>query len=176
MNAPRGYTVLIDGYNVIKRHPDLARRSLEDARKHLVTRLNHTRWPTTPTRVIVVFDAPQSSDALRPHLIGQGKVQSCFAAPSADAYIQQTIRASTSAAQLCVITDDGAIVSTAKSHGVQRHTTQWLLERSGLAITPRRSQHPSDEKTSADATLSAQTARRITEELAARWLRSPNKP
>jgi len=67
-------------------------------------------------------------------------------------------------------------VSTAKSHGVQRHTTQWLCERSGIATTSHRTRHLHDEDTSARATLPAQTARRITEEMAARWLRSPNKP
>ena len=116
MNASRGYTVLIDGYNVIKRHPELAKKSLEDARTSLINHLTRTRWPTPPTRIIVVFDAPKRSDDAQPRVIGQGKVQSCFASPSADAYIQQAIRASATPAQLCVISDDGAIqISVARN-------------------------------------------------------------
>lgn len=161
MGAAAGYTVLVDGYNIIKRHGAWARIPLGEARLRLVELLNRTRWPHVPSRIVLVFDG-QSSGALLPKPSHNLHVH--FAAPSADAYIQQAIRTSATPMRLLVISDDGEILRTAKSHGVQRASSDWLFAHSRPA--PQRTDDPPDK-----TALPASTARRITEELAQRWLK-----
>jgi predicted RNA-binding protein with PIN domain len=157
----QGYTVLIDGYNVIKRHADWERLTLREARRRLIELTGRTRWPIPVSCVIVVFDG-QVSDA--PVTLWSTKnLHVHFATPSADAHIQEIIRTSSSPSCLLVISDDGEILRTAKSYGVQRFPTLWLFQR--RRPTPRTHDAEPDR-----TFLSAITARRITEELAKRWL------
>ncbi len=165
MRDPQRYTVLVDGYNVIKRHPSWERLPLREARQHLIELLTHTRWPVPAPCVLVVFDTRGPSEAYQP----TAHLRVHFAAPSADAYIQEAIRNSPSASCLLVISNDGEILRTAKSHGARRYPTQWLF-----AHQPARTHRP-DADGEADArALPARSARHITEELAKRWLDSSN--
>ena len=159
MNTSGRYTILVDGYNVIKRYGAWDRLPLGEARRRLVQLLTGTRWPVPRHRIIVVFDGPEAGQGG-----GSGDLQVCFAAPSADAYIQHAIRTSRTPQRLIVISDDGEILRTAKSHGTTRYPGRWLFVRN-----PSMSRHPHDAPEKTD--LSAATARRITDELAARWLK-----
>ena len=159
--APQSYTVLIDGYNVIKRHGPWRQLSLEHARQQLLGLLGCTPWPLPISSVLVVFDgagegtsAPKSTSRIRVR----------FAAPSADSYILDQIRSSASPRHLAVISDDTEILRAAKSHGVVRWTATWLFERHQRPVRPP--PHDIEPKT----TLPASVARRITEELERRWL------
>ena len=160
MNADRGYTVLIDGYNVIKRSAAWERMPLAEARQRLIGLLNQTRWPFPPSRIVLVFDGQASGDLLPK---SNRCLQVHFAVPSADAYIQHVIRTSQSPTRLLVISNDGEILRTAKSHGVRFSSADWLLTRS--RSTPQCPDDASDK-----TALPASTARRITEEPAKRWL------
>jgi predicted RNA-binding protein with PIN domain len=160
MDAAGRYTILVDGYNVIKRHGAWDRLPLAEGRRRLVQLLADVRWPVPRPRIIIVFDGPEAGQGS-----GGGGVQVRFAAPSADADIQDAIRTSRSPQRLIVISDDGEILRTAKSHGVTRYPGRWLFARRAATTT----RHPHDAPDTID--LPAATARRITDELAARWLK-----
>ena len=162
MGGPRDYTVLIDGYNVIKRHAAWNHAPLPEARHRLMALLTRTRWSVAVSRILVVFDGPVSESVSSR---GNRQLEVHFATPSADAYIQRAIRTSPTPEHLLIISDDGEILRTAKSHGTRRYSTHWLFERS-LSATPP----PHPDRGSEKIALSASTARRITEELAKRWL------
>jgi predicted RNA-binding protein with PIN domain len=164
MSGPRNYTILIDGYNVIKRHPGWARLGLQEARRRLLEHVGRGRWPMTPCRVRVIFDGPGLEETL--HELTP-TVSARFASPSADAYILKAIRESREPDRLLVISDDGEILRTAKSHGVRRQPVAWLLKPEAL---PQRPRHAESEQPA----LPAAEARRITEELAKRWRSSPD--
>ena len=161
--APR-YSILIDGYNVIKRHPDWRHLPLQAARRRLLGHLAGVRWPVPTPSIVVVFDTQGDDAGHAP----QSNLRVQFASPSADAYLQDAIRRSPSPRHLVVISDDGEILRTAKSHGAQRYPTSWIFVHSAPAAGSRASHPPK-------GSLPAAEARRITEELAKRWLR-PSKP
>ncbi len=166
------YTILIDGYNVILRHTPWATLPLREARQRLIAQLHHTRWPLAPERIVVVFDTRESDHATRP--TGE-RVQICFASPSADAYIQEAIRTSASPERLIIISDDGEILRTAKSHGSLRHPVSWLMQQGLPAMQQnRKSSSRSEELPDKPGQFSAQ-AKRITDELSKRWL-GPSAP
>lgn len=162
MSSQGGQTVLIDGYNVIKRHEPWRRLLLQEARTRLVALVSRSGWPGPVVRVVLVFDGPEAGPGAA-H--GTGPVQVRFASPSADADIQHAIRTSAHPDRLLVITDDGEILRTARSHGARCHSGRWLLARA-LAQPPR--SEPAVGRTD----LPAGAARRITEELAKRWLKN----
>ena len=162
MSVSGSYAVFIDGYNVIKRHPSWNSLALNEGRRRLLVLLGGIRWPMPVGRVTVVFDGPTTETMAASH-----PLQVQFAHPSADAYIQQVIRTDRHPAHLLVISDDGDILRTAKSHGVQRYATQWLLTRS-------RGRAADNTHTPEKRSLPASTARQITEELAKRWLQPPS--
>ncbi len=146
-----GYTILIDGYNVLKRHPQWTKLPLMHARQQLLLALSNTRWPVAVHGVAVVFDSaappevPGSPSAIAGADPGRqvGPIRVVFACPSADADIQARIRQSDHPDRLVVVSDDREIVQTAKSHGARHYSVEWLLQRS----QPRReSAAPAREK------------------------------
>jgi hypothetical protein len=160
MTAAQDQTILIDGYNVIKRHPEWAGLSLQRGRERLIGLVRHARWAALPRRVQVVFDGSGPEESLQ-ELTGSLSVR--FARPSADAYMLDAIRAAREPGRLLVVSDDGEIARAAKSHGIRCEPVAWLLKPAGAPPTDRR--HADADKPS----LSAADARRITEELAKRW-------
>ena len=169
MAIAQGYTVLIDGYNVIKRHVDWEGLALQEGRERLIGLLHQTRWPLPVSRVLVVFDAKDvSGPTVGPRSCGDAQIiQVRFAAPSADAYIQQVIRTNQRPARLLVVSDDGEILRTAKCHGTLRYSSQWFFQRT---LAPSRTRHPQAEAVQTE--IPAAMARQITEELSRRWLGS----
>lgn len=166
MGAPSGHTVLVDGYNVIKRHGPWHSLPLDIGRTRLAALIERIRWPFPAARVILVFDSRTAEPTIGPHRTGSVQIQ--FASPSADAYIQDMIRSARDPARLLVVTDDGDILRTAKSHGIASRSGVWLLSRAQLHPDARGGEAPSGR-----AGLPAADARRITEELARRWLKNP---
>ena len=156
-----GYTALIDGYNVIKRHPAWARLHPAEGRQRLTQHLLGARWPVPIVDIVAVFDAPATGVQHVSPLL-----QIRFAAPSADQWLQETVRASHTPDRLLIVTDDREILSTAKQHGTRCHSTAWLLERRRTTPIPR----PQGRRTSPAKELPAAQARRITEEFERRWL------
>lgn len=168
MPAATDYTVLVDGYNVIHQHPAWRRLPLQAARRQLILWLNGARWPVPVGRILVIFDSPDGQPGA-----GAGAVRVQFAAPSADAELQAQIRASRTPGRLLVVSDDLEILRTAKSHGAVRHSCRWLLSRpqasepNSAARRGREGAGRRDDR----GPLPAASARRITEELAKRWLK-----
>ena len=168
-SATSARTVLLGGYNIIHRHRPWQRLPLEEARRQLLQAAQAVRWPfAAAPRLVVVFDGP-GSDRLHP----SARLQVLFD-PSADAAIQALIRRAAHPEQLVLISDDGELVRTAKAHRALQHSAAWFLERAGCLAAPaprstRRAARP--DPSSGDPGPSAADARRITEELAARWLK-----
>ncbi len=171
--ARAGYQVLIDGYNVIKRHPAWRRLPLLQARQQFTNTLRWTRWPVPVSRIDLIFDSRQwsptppwrggpmagSTDA-SPPVAG---IRVIFAAPAADAVMQQTIRESADPGHLIVISDDREILDTAKAHGALRYSTTWLLEHS----QPQRP--PPPLRGTERAPLPSKETRQINAELRRHW-------
>ena len=170
MSSRRGYTVLIDGYNALKRQSEWRRLPLADARQRLLGAVNGARWPVPVTSVIVVFDGQERS-CHQPTSRQPVCVQ--FAAGSADAQLQRAIRNAAEPSRLLVVSDDREILRTAKSHHAHYHSIDWLMDRCLriLIESPGPRHEPGTDK----ASLPAATARRITEELQRRWLDDPSR-
>lgn len=160
-----GYTVLVDGYNVIKRHASWAALPLAAARARLLDALGAAPWPVPVDRIIAVFDAQGAGlgSSERPG----GRVAAEFAR-SADAALQERIRRHAHPDRLLVISDDRDILDTARSHGALRYPARWLTERGRTG--PQRAGR---DAASSCPSIPASAARRITEELAKRWLDPP---
>lgn len=151
---------MIDGYNVIKRHPAWKRLTPFEGRRRLIQHVQTLHWPLHVTRAVAVFDAPSGSS--QPIT---ASLRICFA-PSADAWIQDTIRACRTPERLLIVSDDREILDTAKSHGARCCPSTWLIERRSTSAPEPRRDTPSTKN------LPASEARRITEELEQRWLGS----
>ena len=157
----RGYTALVDGYNVIKRHPAWTRLPPAEGRQRLKEHLLAVRWPIPVVDMVAVFDAPSTSMQRV-----ASTLRICFAAPSADRWLQDAVRTNRTPERLLVISDDREILTTAKQHGARCHSTIWLLDRRRTTPAPR----PHGGRISPAKNLSAGEARNITEELERRWL------
>jgi predicted RNA-binding protein with PIN domain len=183
MAVPDAATVLIDGYNVIMRQTAWTRLSMADARRRLVSLVARARWPMPIQRVLVIFDAQEDATSaggrvtraapppFTRHPGAPDGIAVRFATPSADEEILHRIRTSAVPDRLLVISDDGQLIRTAKSYGVRRCSVAWLLARSQPARPPPAAQAPWPQPDDGRAALPAATARQITEELSARWLR-----
>jgi predicted RNA-binding protein with PIN domain len=115
--------MLIDAYNVMFADPrigPLVRRDAEAARSEFMG-LVVQRQPADGSRVVVVFDAhrdpgPQPTPGRVGRDYAQG-VHVVFAAETADAWIQDRVRAHREPASLTVVTSDREILATAQAHG-----------------------------------------------------------
>jgi predicted RNA-binding protein with PIN domain len=167
MSRAQDHTIFIDGYNVAKRPAAWRDLPLLELRERLLQLVQRIRWPVPVHRIVIVFDGGEPG---LPSRAVHGHIDVRFAAPSADAYIQEAIRASRTPQRLLIVSDDQEILRTARSHGAQRHSAKWLLDRADAAPKPSGRPHETPDKPS----LPARTARRITEELEQRWLRPPS--
>ena len=158
---PTSRTVLVDGYNLIHRHRPWHTLELEAARRRLLELLRHAPWPFPVGRIVLFFDGPEPS-LLHP----TGGVQVRFA-PSADEAIQAAIRRADRPETFVLLSEDGELVRTARSHRVLCLPTAWLFTRS--AKRPGPGGHTDPEERASGPT--AADVRAITEELSARWLK-----
>jgi hypothetical protein len=162
MRVSQGYTVLVDGYNALHRHPSWGRLPLAEGRARLLALLERAAWPVPHPAVIVVFDSRDPDPLPARH----GRLTVRFASPSADAQIQDFIRSAPDPRRVLVVSGDGEILRTAKSHGAAIFPMDRLFIPPGA---PRRGRAAGADKPS----LSAREARAITDELARRWLTKP---
>jgi len=167
-----GYTVFLDGYNIIKKSRHWSRLPLADGRQRLIASAASARWSFPVRQLTIVFDGPAAGSA-RP----SERVLVKFATPSADAFIRDAIHRAEHPQRYALISSDGELQRTARSHGTRYFPAEWFLERAAPSPAPAR--QPSAHRTSATRTshqtpakfdLPAATARQITEELARRWL------
>src|SRR6185295_12880265 len=126
MTAMLHHTILVDGYNLAHRRTQGRRLPPEQAREQVLALLRQTRWPFPGARLVVVFDGALPETGLPS---SGGGLQVRFAA-SADAEIQAAIRDSGSPDRLAVVTDDGEIIRTAKSHRVRVFSCAWVVDHS----------------------------------------------
>ncbi len=161
---PSGYTVLVDGYNVIKRNSAFDSLSLEAGRKRLVTAMMAVPWGFPVERIVVVFDGPESSSS---HPSARLTVQ--YAAPSADDFIRSTIQASAYPRHLAVVSDDREVQYTAKIHGARCLSTSSVRAR---AATPGGTKINANATDIKESSISAVQLRLITDELRKRWLKN----
>ncbi len=154
-----GAILLVDGYNVIKLHPLWRTWSLLRARMQFVAHLAEARWPVPVARIHVIFDGTGlAHDAARVH----PRLWIQFA-PSADDVIRQLIHTAMRTDRLLVISDDRAILRTAKSCGASTHSASWLLAR----LQPP---SPRPVEAGAESRLPSRAEiERINAELAIRW-------
>ena len=173
-----GYTVFLDGYNIIKKSRQWNRLPLADGRQRLIASAASARWSFPVRQVTIVFDGPAAGSARLSE-----RVLVKFATPSADAFIRDAIHRAEHPQRYALISSDGELQRTARSHGTRYFPAEWFLERAtpspapaGAALSSRQS---SARRTNATRTshpdlakrdLPAATARHITEELARRWL------
>ena len=156
-----GYLILIDGYNVLYAvRPRPTARQLAAARQALVERLEQAGWPVPAGDICVFFDSREPAETSGP----RGWVRIRFV-PCADTAIQAAIREHPAPREVLVVSGDQEIVRTAKSHGAQVRSPAWLSAR--LWPSPAR-RGPQPEAGRPE--LPAAAARRITDELARRWL------
>lgn len=120
---PARREILIDAYNVIYADPKLGplvRRDAERARAEFLA-LVAARLPPDGSLGVVVFDAMR--DPRPPAETGRtGRqrthgLQVVYARESADAWIQDRIRAHPDPGRLTIVTSDKAILDTARAHG-----------------------------------------------------------
>lgn len=162
------YTVFLDGYNVIKRFRRWDRLPLVDGRQRLIESATAARWPFPVRQVTIVFDGPVA-----------GRVQPSkdvlviFATPSADACIRDALHHARHPERYVLISSDGELQRTARSHGTRYFPAEWFLDRiapSSTSPARRTGTARAGRATPPKTDLPAATARHITEELAKRWL------
>lgn len=163
MDSSHGYRILLDGYNIIKQHPQWSKLPLESARRELISAAASIKWPVALGCVKIIFDGRGNEPSQ--HRVSS-KMAVCYA-PDADAEIQQEIRALYSRCRLALVSNDRELQHTAKSHKARVYTVSWFLTSlsSGVKGRPLRHGPEEAEKTSVAA------ARRITEEFSKYWLK-----
>ena len=154
---------LLDAYNIIRRHPHWKRLGSAEGRQALLGASEHTRWPTTVTLTVVVFDSRYPPPIQRSR---RGRTEIVYASPSADEEIMRRIRDSEDARQFCVVSDDREIIDAARAHGAAAYSVSWWVDRTG----PAPGRPPSARSGIEDAERRPpKDAKRISDELAKRW-------
>lgn len=173
-------TLILDGYNVIGRVPELNRRwdrNPQAAREALVALCQGYRSRRKDVeRLYVVFDGKAAYAHLLPGT--SGGVSVCFTqGEEADAYILQMIEAEGSRRAFAVVSEDRDLIQKAKMLGARILSVKEFFERTQPSQGRRTASRESEDK----PMPSPGAARQITEELRthleARALRhTPQKP
>ncbi|MBN1793816.1 MAG: NYN domain-containing protein [Candidatus Omnitrophica bacterium] len=122
-----GYTVLIDGYNVIKGRDDIFTGTLQDNRRFLRSLVMRARFAKPVRGIYIVYDG--SPDVCQPNGDRVSAMpREVFATESADSYIRDRIRSSPAPEKFIIVSDDREIMSTAKSFCAFCMSTVLLLE------------------------------------------------
>lgn len=158
----------MDGYNIIKQHPQWSKQPLEPARRQLIQYAASFKWPVALDGIKIVFDADKQEPS---QYQVSSKITVCYV-PDADIEIQQDIRSLYGRFRLALVSNDRELQHTGKSHQVRVYTVSWFLSQAaagGGAVNPKSRREEIDDKASASA------ARRITEELSRYWLKNREK-
>ncbi len=111
------HLVLIDGYNVIRRSPQLAqaeRRSLEHGRAALITLLA-ARYGRRPAEIVVVFDGAEGRE-VRTAQMGIGIIFTAATCTADDCILRLAAEAEAQGRPVTVATDDAGIRAALGSH------------------------------------------------------------
>ncbi|RJP27746.1 MAG: hypothetical protein C4536_13620 [Actinobacteria bacterium] len=147
--------LLVDGYNIIYAHPDLAaimRRDQDNAREGLLKELAPLASPDHYELVMVVFDAAGSS---QPEAVMQerGGIRVVFTRrqQSADAFIERVVRRLVPGNEVVVATSDRLLLNLVSGFGArtvdgpsllgmtaeaQRETREEMKRMAGASRTP----------------------------------------
>jgi predicted RNA-binding protein with PIN domain len=146
-----GRTILVDGYNVIRRDPGLARferASLEQARDVLVACLNASP-AFRGDEIICVFDGANSAEAgvYGPRGFQRGRVRIVFSAPgeSADTVLKRF--AANLPSEVVVVTADNEVRAAVQAAGADVTN---LAPRSAGTRSRSRAPRPNDTWVKAD--------------------------
>ncbi len=168
MHSSLGYRILVDGYNVIKQHPQWSKQPLEAGRRQLINATASMKWPFPLDCIKVIFDGQNNEPS---QYKASPKILVCYA-PTADAEIQQDIRTLYNHCHLALVSNDRELQQTAKSHRVRVYTVSWFLKQaSSRAVKNKQLYHDTDDAEKPSVAAS----RRITEELAKYWLKNREK-
>ncbi len=129
----REHLVLVDGYNVIRRSPQLApmeRRSLQHGRDALVTLLA-ARYAARTVDLVVVFDGAEPGETRTAHL-GISIVFSAAGCTADDCIVRLTCEAEARGQRVTVATDDAGLravlggIAPATGHQSAAHLNQQI--------------------------------------------------
>ena len=155
--------IVIDGYNVIKRNPELSSKekiSMESAREGLIKLMKVYKGIKPNHNVIIVFDGMKE---MAGQSIGERSgVKVVFANGSADDYIKSMIEDSPTPADYVVVSDDNDIINHARNKGAGFLNTPRLFEKIG----PQKTKGIDNDK----PILHSHEERSITQELMNLWL------
>ena len=168
MTRDAQFTILVDGYNVAKRHPPWRALSPARARQQLAAAIQHAKWPMPFVRVELVFDGDPT---VPPTGRRAGAVSEVFGVPSADSTIVGRVRRGASADRMIVVTDDREIMRAVRVAGARVESTAWLLTRISARTA---STHRPAAKAEESSTLTPRQRQRIDDELARRWKLGPD--
>jgi len=134
--------LLVDGYNLIYTHPELAvmvREDQEAARDGLLKELAPLAAPDHYELVMVVFDAAGSSQS-EPVAQERGGMTVVFTRreQSADAFIERVVRRMVPANQIVVATSDRTLADLARGFGATVIDGKSLLGRTQEALLETR--------------------------------------
>ena len=167
MTRDAQYTILVDGYNVAKQHPQWRSLSPARARQQLAAAIQHAKWPVPVARVELVFDGDPT---VAPTGRRAGPVSEVFGLPSADSAIVGRVQRCASPDRMIVVTDDREIVRAARVAGARVESTAWLLGRLNAGAASIRRPAARGET---PPTLTPGQQQRINDELARRWKLRP---
>ncbi len=160
--------IIIDGYNVIKRNPELSSKekiSMESAREGLIKLMKVYKGIKPNHNVIIVFDGVKE---MAGQSIGERSgVKVVFANGSADDYIKSMIEDSPTPADYVVISDDNDIINYVRNKGAGFLNTPRLFEKVG----PKKPKGIDNDK----PILHSHEERAITQELMNLWLDKDKK-
>jgi len=155
--------LIIDGYNVIKRNPELFSKeneSLEAAREGLIKLMRVYKGIKPNYDIIIVFDGARG-DGGQP-IVDRSMIKVVFANGSADDYIKEMVNDSKTPADYIVVSDDNDIINCARSNRAGFLSTTQLFEKIG----PQKAKETGYEK----PIPHSPKARSITQELMDLWV------
>lgn len=155
--------LIIDGYNVIKRNPELSSKeneSLEAAREGLIKLMRVYKGIKPNYDIIIVFDGVRGNGGQS--TVDRSMIKVVFANGSADDYIKEMLNDSKTPADYTVISDDNDIINYARSRRAGFLSTTQLFEKIG----PQKTKETGYEK----PTPHSPDARSITQELIDLWV------
>ncbi len=124
--------IIVDGYNVIHRVPELQRlldRGLEEARAELILQIKSMlTWKRV--EVVLVFDGNHMGGPAQP-VTGHDRLRVVFSrAPvKADPVMQSLIKGEDRPARVTLVSDDQEMVSFARSMGARTLSAQGFYDR-----------------------------------------------
>lgn len=151
---------ILDGYNIIKRTPSLDLPNLKESRENLINIILNTRpQGSLKNKLTIIFDG--KPDIL--HHKSTSGIEVVFSEnESADDLIKRIINKSHNQRNICLVTDDKALISSVKYLGIKIFSVLSFLSK---MQRPQVKKNDLDEKKG----LSYSQTEKINEELYKMW-------